>query len=184
MSTLVAMMFDSYADAQRVRLEFSQMQREHLVELEDIVVVHRDHKGHVKLDQSLNLTASSAAAGGFWGLLIGALFTIPFGGAVLPLFSGLVGAGLGAIGGKLSDYGIDDQMMKDVGAGLEQGKGALFVLVRRATLDKVLAHLSRFEGKVLKTSLSNDLEQQLRAAIEHPRQTGADVADSERVDRT
>jgi len=168
MSTLIAIMFDSYSDAQHVRLEFSQMEREHLVDLEDIVVVHRDPKGHVKLDQNINLTTASAATGGFWGVLIGTLLTIPFGSAVVPLAAGLFGAGIGAIGGKLGDYGINDEMMKDVGSGLEQGKAALFVLVRHATLDKVLEHLGRFEGKVLQTSFSNDLEQQLRDAIERP----------------
>src|SRR5262249_52691978 len=68
MSDLIALVLDSREQAQEARQEFMQMQREHLVELEDCVVAYKDDAGHVKLDQTLNLTATGAAAGGFWGL--------------------------------------------------------------------------------------------------------------------
>ncbi len=42
---------------------------------------------------------------------------------------------------------------------------ALFVLLRKVTLDKVLPDLSQYEGTVLKTSLSNEQEQELRDAL-------------------
>jgi hypothetical protein len=44
-----------------------------------------------------------------------------------------VGAGSGARSGALSDYGIDDQFIRSVGATLEPGSSALFVLVRGVT---------------------------------------------------
>jgi uncharacterized membrane protein len=67
MSDLIALVLDSREQAQEARLEFMKMQREHLVELEDCVVAYKDDTGQVKLDQTLNLTATGAAAGGFWG---------------------------------------------------------------------------------------------------------------------
>jgi uncharacterized membrane protein len=45
------------------------------------------------------------------------------------------------------------------------GSSALFVLVRKATPDKVLAELQGSGGKVLKTSLSHDDEAKLQAAL-------------------
>jgi len=42
---------------------------------------------------------------------------------------------------------------------------AIFVLVRKATPDKVLEDLSKFEGKVIKTSLSNEDEAKLQAVL-------------------
>lgn len=167
MSDLIAVVFDSRERAAEVRHEFSKMQREHLVELEDCVVAYKGKNGKVKLDQTINLTSGGAASGGFWGLLIGLLFSIPFGGPLLPLFTAVFGASFGALSGALSDYGIDDNMMKELTADLDQGKAALFVLVRKATLDKVLEHLAGFQGKVLKTSLSHDLEQKLQQVLEH-----------------
>ena len=54
--------------------------------------------------------------------------------------------------------------MKDVGAALQPGTAALFVLVDQVTLDKVAAELAqyRFEGRILRTSLSTEAEQHLR----------------------
>ena len=120
-----------------------------------------DDTGQVKLDQTINLTATGAASGGFWGLFIGFLLSIPFGGPLLPIITAVFGAGFGALSGSLSDYGIDDDMMKELSADMGQSKTALFVLIRKATTDKVLEHLGKFHGKVLKTSLSHELDNKL-----------------------
>jgi uncharacterized membrane protein len=62
--------------------------------------------------------------------------------------------------------GINDQFMKDLAATFKPGTSALFVLVRKATPDKVLEELSKFKGKVLKTSLSKEDEAALQAALD------------------
>ena len=61
--------------------------------------------------------------------------------------------------------------MKQVGEELTPGSAALFVLVRKATGDKVRDSLSDFAGtgKVLQTSLDHDSEEALREVFE---QTG------------
>jgi uncharacterized membrane protein len=77
-----------------------------------------------------------------------------------------LGAGSGALAGALSDYGIDDQFIRSVGSTIESGSSALFVLVRSVTADKVLPELQSFEGKVLRTSLSNEQEARLQRALQ------------------
>ena len=59
-------------------------------------------------------------------------------------------------------------MMKEIAASFNPGSSALFVLVRRATVDKVLEGLKEFagRGKVYQTSLDKDTEQTLREALE------------------
>jgi len=173
MSDLIALVLDSREQAQEARLEFMKMQQEHLVELEDCVVAYKDDTGEVKLDQTLNLTATGAAAGGFWGLFLGLVLSIPFGGLLLPIMTAVFGAGFGALSGSLADYGIDDDMMKELSADMDQSKAALFVLVRKATTDKVLEHLSKFHGKVLQTSLSHDLENKLQQVLEQAHQVSS-----------
>ena len=64
----------------------------------------------------------------------------------------------------LSDYGINDDFIRSLGETLEPGTSALFVLVRRATLDKVLPEVRPFGGKVIRTSLSTEQEARLRRA--------------------
>jgi uncharacterized membrane protein len=116
----------------------------------------------IKLHQAVNLTLAGAVGGSFWGMLIGLLF-------LNPLVGMAVGAGAGAISGKLTDIGIDDNMMKDLAASFMPGNSALFVLVRKVTGDKVLERLKPFagKGKVFKTSLSKDKEETLRSVLEH-----------------
>jgi uncharacterized membrane protein len=129
--------------------------------MEDAVVVTRDEKGVTKLDQAVNLTTAGAVGGGFWGMLIGMIF-------LNPLLGAAVGAGAGALAGRFQDIGIDDQMMRDVGRSLKPGSSALFVLLRRASSDKVLDGLKQFagKGKVYQTSLNKDDEATLREALE------------------
>jgi uncharacterized membrane protein len=161
MANLIVVGFDNAADAFEMRAALAKMQAEYLIEMEDAVVVTRNEKGKVQLHQAANLTASGAVGGAFWGSLIGLLF-------LNPLLGAAIGAGSGALSGKLTDIGINDQFMKDLGTTLTPGHSALFVLVRKSTPDKVLEGLKPFAGKgrVLQTSLTKDKEDDLRKFIE------------------
>ena len=159
MSDLIAISFDSKEKAQQALERAREMQKQHLLDLADAVIVTRDDQGKVRLQQSLNLTAAGAASGGMWGTLVGLLFLNPLVGLA-------VGAASGALAGSLQDYGINDQFMKDMGNELKPGTSALFVLVRKSTPDRVLPELRELGGRVFTTSLSKDNEQKLRDALE------------------
>ena len=159
MSNLIVIGFSDESTAFSMRAELVKMQKEYLLEMEDVVVVTKDEKDQVKLHQAVNLTASGAVGGSFWGLLIGFLFLNPLAGAA-------VGAGAGALSGKLADIGINDKFMKDLGETFTSGTSALFVLVRKATPDKVLDGLKGFKGKIIQTSLTKDKEEALRKVLE------------------
>ena len=161
MSTLVALVFDDPTNAFDMRTALFKMQKQHLVALQDSVVVLRDEKGRIKLDQAMNLTSAGAVGGGFWGMLVGLIFFNPLLGAA-------VGAAAGAISGKLTDIGVDDKMMKEMAQSLKPGTAALFLLVRNVTTDKVLEGLKEFagKGKIYQTSLNKDDEATLREALE------------------
>ncbi len=132
--------------------------KEYLIEMEDAVVVTKDAEAKVKLHQAINLTAAGAISGGFWGALIGILF-------MNSLLGAAVGAGVGAVSGKLSDIGISDKFMKELADTFKPGSSALFVLVRKSTPDKVVERLKGFGGKVLKTSLTKDKEEELQKML-------------------
>jgi uncharacterized membrane protein len=159
MSDLVVIGFDDEHTAFEMRAALAKLQKEYLIDMEDVVVVTKDDKGKVKLHQAVNLTAAGAMGGTFWGMLIGLIF-------LNPLLGAAIGAGAGALSGKLSDIGIDDKFMKQLGETLTTGTSALFVLVRKATPDKVLGQLKGFKGKVIKTSLTADREEELRKVLE------------------
>ncbi len=159
MSNLVVIGFNDEHTAFEMRAKLIKLQKEYLLEMEDVVVVTKDAKDKVKLHQAVNLTAAGAAGGTFWGMLIGLLFLNPLAGAV-------IGAGAGAISGKLSDIGINDDFMKELGTTLTTESSALFVLVRKATPGKVLDELKGFGGKVLKTSLTVAKEEELQKFLD------------------
>ena len=161
MSDLIVVSFEDEQTAFALRAELAKLQQEYLIEMDDAVVVTKDDKGKVKLHQAQNLTAAGAVSGGFWGTLIGMIF-------LNPLLGAAVGAGAGALSGAPTDIGISNDMMKSFAESFKPGCSALFVLVRKATGDKVLAGLSEFtgKGKVLQTSLTKDKEEELRKVIE------------------
>ena len=161
MSKLVAVIFDDHATAFDLRADLVRMQKDHLLVLDDAVVVTRNAKGKAQLHQALNLTAAGAFSGAVWGTLIGLLF-------LNPLLGFAVGAGAGALGGKLSDYGIDDGFMKQVGSDLKENNAAVFVLVRDVTQDKVMERLEKYagKGKVYTSCISREDEEKLRGLLE------------------
>jgi uncharacterized membrane protein len=158
MSELVVVAYDDEETAEKVLDTLARLQKEYLIDLEDAVYVTKGADGRVKLHQSMNMTGAGAAGGALWGGLIGLLFFMPLVGAA-------IGAGTGALGGKLSDIGVDDRFAKDLGQRLQPGTSAVLVLVRRSTPDKVLPELQQYGGQVLQTSLPHDAEQRLRAAL-------------------
>jgi uncharacterized membrane protein len=158
MNTLVVIEYDDPYKAEEIRLKLIRMQKDYLLDLEDAVVVVKDPAGKVKLHQAINLTAHGAMSGGFWGALIGLIF-------LNPLLGVAMGMTAGAVSGALTDVGINDNFMKDLAKGLPPGSSALFVLVRKATPDRVLEELKGTGGKVLKTSLTHESETKLQAAL-------------------
>ena len=158
MSTLVVIGYDDEFKAEEVRLKLRKLQKDYLIDLEDAVVAVKNDKGKVKLHQAVNLTAAGAIGGGFWGSLIGLIF-------LNPLLGAAVGATAGAVSGALTDVGINDKFMKELADAMNPGSSALFVLVRKATPDKVLEEVEGTGGKILKTSLSHDDEAKLQAAL-------------------
>ena len=163
MSDLIVVAFDDEATAFELRAALVKLQKEYLLEMEDAVVVTKSADGKVALHQAVNMTATGAVGGAFWGTLVGLLF-------LNPLLGMAAGAGAGALSGKLTDIGINDKFMKEIGTTLNNGGAAVCVLVRKMTGDKVLEGLSAFKhkGRVLQTSLSNEQEEALKAFVDAP----------------
>ena len=158
MSTLVAVAYPDVATAQRVRQELVEAAKEHLVKLEDAVVVEHQPDGKIKLHQAMSTTGAGAAGGALWGGLIGLIF-------LAPLLGMAVGAASGALAGKLADVGVNDDFMKDLGDKLDTGMAALIVLGSTEAGDKVIDRIKGYGGEVIQTSLSNEAEEHLRDAL-------------------
>lgn len=157
-SQLIVVTYPDMFKAEEVRLTLMKLQKGYLIDLEDAVVATKDEQGKIKLNQIHNLTKAGAVSGGFWGLLVGMIF-------LNPLLGAAIGATSGAVSGALSDVGISDKFMKDLKETLAPNTSTLFVLARHMTTDKVLPEIEKFGGTILQSSLTQEDEAKLQAAL-------------------
>ena len=135
-----------------------QLKKEELMTLKDAAVVIRKPDGKIKVMQATRLVGEGALGGAFWGMLIGLFFWMPWLGLA-------IGAVAGAIAGAMTDYGINDDFIKEVGATIKPGGSAMFLLISKWTEDKALERLKKFNSTIVRTSLTKEEEEKLKAAF-------------------
>lgn len=163
MSELIVIGYSTNAQAEEARNTLYGLAKEYLVDIKDAVVAEANEKGEIKLHQMVSMWSIGASGGAFWGLMAGILF-------FNPLIGVAAGAGAGALAGALTDYGINDDFMKNVAGVLQPGQAALFILADRAASDKVIDKLAVQGGNIIRTNLDTSKEQELRAAFDKARQ--------------
>jgi uncharacterized membrane protein len=159
MASLTVWQFDSPTGASEVLAKLQDMQKQQLIQIQDAAIVEWPQgKKKPKTRQVTNLTGAGALGGAFWGMLFGLLFFIPFMGMA-------IGAAMGALSGHFSDYGIDDNFIKQVRSEVTEGTSALFLLTGNVTIDKVREELKGKMGTLIRSNLSNEQEENLRQAF-------------------
>ncbi|MFL5759679.1 MAG: DUF1269 domain-containing protein [Thermomicrobiales bacterium] len=158
MSTLAVIAYPQQDTAGQAAATLSRMQKEYLIELEDVAWVTKAIDGKMKLHQATSLTGVAASGGALWGFVFGLLFLAPIAGMA-------IGAASGALVGHFSDIGIDDKWIKEVASSIPPGGSALFVLARNSQNERVLPEMAKFGGNVIKTSLSADQQAALEDAL-------------------
>ena len=129
-----------------------------LVDVKDAAVVERLPDGAVRVRQAFNLIGAGALGGAVWGALIGLVFLTPWLGLA-------VGGIAGALAGRFTDIGIDDDFIREVGEGVRPGSSALFLLIDNWEQSKALRLLSDFDAVIIHTTMPPDEEARLRAFL-------------------
>jgi uncharacterized membrane protein len=171
MSELIAVAYPDEGRAAEVLQTLRRLQREGVIELDDVASAVRGRDGQLRLQQSHVLTAVSAAQGALWGGLLGLLVLAPLPGMVM-------GAAAGAATGEVKRMGIDGRFMRQLAQQLGPGSSAAFALVRRADPEAVLRELRPYGGTVLHTTLSEQDEARLRAGLAAPPADAANPGES------
>ncbi len=158
MSQLIVITFDNPDDAEKALKSLRQIEKSGRLHLVDTAVIVKDAEGktHVKNEVSSG-TEKGAVVGGILGPFL--MFAFPIAGIA-------IGAGAGALVGKLFDTGVDQKFVKDVQAALQPNQSALFLVGDAGDPNAVLAALRNYKGQVYQTTLSTELEEQLRKALE------------------
>jgi uncharacterized membrane protein len=159
MATLTALKFDTPTGAEQMLDKIKSMQKMQLITLQDAAIVTwPEGRKSPKTKQLTNLAGLGALQGAFWGMLFGLIFFVPF-------FGLAVGAAFGAIGGKMADYGIDDDFIKSCRDQVTEGTSALFLLTSDAVQDKVTEELKGTQFELIASNLTNEQEEELMAAF-------------------
>jgi uncharacterized membrane protein len=157
-SLFVAITYPAENQAAQVIKTLKKMETGGDLNLEDAVYVTKNAKGSVKLHQARHTTGKATMIGSAAGLVVGSLLLTPIGGAAL-------GAAAGALAGKTSDVGIEDEFVRELSEQMKPNSSAIFLLVRSVVRDAVLPRLAAYGGTVLETSLEPELATQLQATL-------------------
>ncbi len=159
-NTWVVIVYEEEDTADQVLRMLKSVEKEGMIDFEDTVVVRKDSDGKVDVKNAIDRTTKvGAAGGGLIGLLVGFVFGGPVG---MMLLGGLGGAVIGA----LTQSGVDKKFIQDVSNSIKPGNSALFMVVRSARVDVVLAGLRQYPGQIFQTSLPSDLEERLQQELD------------------
>jgi uncharacterized membrane protein len=157
MSNLIVMTFESRDEASKVRQTLRELERSGRLSLDDAAVIRKDADGRLTVDNEVDRGVKlGAIGGGLLGLLLSFIF---------PVLGLVVGAAGGALVGRMADLGIDQQFVKDVSSSLQPNSSALFIIVRDAAPDIVIAALEPYQGTLYHTTLDPTVEAEIRDAL-------------------
>jgi len=159
MSTLAVIAYPDQGTAGEAVAALKRMQKEFLIELEDVAWVTKSQDGKMKLHQGARLTGAGAASDAMWGFLFGLLFLVP-------IFGMAIGAASGTLAGNLSDYGIDDKWINQASAAIPFGGSALFVMARNSNAARALPEMAKFDGRMFRIHLTSRQQQALESAVQ------------------
>ncbi|MEA5519600.1 DUF1269 domain-containing protein [Limnoraphis robusta] len=156
MANLTVWKFNSPDGAENALAKLKELQKQHLITIVDAAVVTwPEGKKKPKTKQAVDITSLSALDGAFWGMLFGLIFFVPILGMAM-------GALAGALSGHFSDYGINDDFIKDVRSKVTEGTSALFLMSEKATVDKVLDAMTGEQTELIQSNLSQEQEDKLK----------------------
>ncbi len=157
MATLTVLKFNKPDEAEQALEKLKPLQQQQIIKVMDAAVVSwpAERKGPITRQHGFSTVGAGAMGGGFWGLLIGLIF-------FMPLLGLAVGAAAGAITGSLTDFGINDNFIKQTREKVTPGTSALFLLADTTAPDRVSEAIKPLEPELIATNLSRDEEAKLR----------------------
>ena len=160
MAELVVLGFGSKGGAQDFLRALLPLRHEHLIQIEDDAFTIKNEAGRSRSYYSRHRALEALFQGSIWRTLAGALFLEPF-------FGMLIGgtAALLVKGAQTGRDCVSRRLIQETAERkLEPGHSALFLMVSRATPDKLMQRLHTHDASVISTSLSTEKEKRLREA--------------------
>ena len=159
MATLIAITYPEADRAEQAMESIDWSDFDRLINLKAACWVTKED-GELKVHEHGHPVAGKAALGGTLGLLVGGLFAIPVVGIA-------AGAAIGIHKAREKEIGIDNAFVEEIGAELDSGSSAIFVLVDGgADTSKAAGDLAKFGGTVHSADLSPDQLARFQALLD------------------
>jgi len=149
MTAFTVWKFDTPEGAAHAVAQLERAERENLVKIVDHAVASwPPGADHPTTTHAHDDTWRGAGWGAFWGLLVGAMVTIPVLGIA-------AGAGLGALAKATEKLGITEEQLATIGRELTPGSSALFLVTREGDLDRLGERMRGMRMKLIETNLTD-----------------------------
>lgn len=180
MAELIVVGFQGTHRAAEVLEQVQRVNADALIELTDAIAVYRTRGGRIRIDRSVfPTTHTETVSGAILGAIIGATLALPLAALVaVPAAVGglsIAGATIGGTGGAVmafdestswrESFGISDEFVRDVGAMVQSGQSALFVLASASDPAAVAEVFRGYGGTVLRTTLRDEDARKLQQVI-------------------
>ena len=158
MSELIVIGFPDESQGPKIIADFKAMQKNGGVELRDAMLVTKNADGKLQIkDEAGHPVAWGAVIGGALG---GLLFL------VMPVVGAVAGAAVGGAIAHWLDLGVDRKFVEQWGETLQPNTSALFLLLGEGSETAAVQALKPYQGTLLQTNVSSDLEAQLKRVLE------------------
>ncbi len=147
MSQLLVAGFKEKYKADEIMLDLLKKEQQHLVDLEDAVVVTKNTQGKIRVKPYYDiLAATQGHKSQFWGSIITTLFESSDQEA-------------------LSKIGLNEQICSEIQDMMQPNNSVIIVLLENINLEKATAEIQKYQGKVLHTALTVESEEELLKAL-------------------
>jgi uncharacterized membrane protein len=159
---MLVIAYPTESQAQLALDSLQQLSHEHVVQLKNAAVIVRERSGKIAIHETREFNAKQGA---ITGALAGVLVSRLTNGHLLGE------AALGAVGGvvasKVIDPGFNDVELRQIADGLTPGSSALVAIVHVNHVEKAVQTLREYPGgRIIRQTLSPDVERQLEQAIQ------------------
>ena len=168
MADLTAIGYDDEVTAHRAAEAVRAMDGGRAIRPDAVAVIVSDREGVYRATTNHHTVGAGATWGMFWDPLFGLLL-------YTPVLGMRVGPGLGALFGKVEKAGIDRAFQQRVRDMLEPGTSALFFVADDATAAEAVGRLGHLGGTALRSSLSDDAQDELQSALHGRREFASSV---------
>lgn len=160
MATFTILKFPTDDGAQGILGSLQLLQEQHQIQVEDGAILTWPPGARYSRIRPLSELSRVRALGmGFWEMLFGLLFAVPFFGAAAE-------TAIGVLAGHFMRCGIGEDFLKRAHNQITEGSSALFLLTNEAVLDSVADAIKGSACELISTSLSYEQEVRLREAFD------------------